>query len=236
MTAPASSARPTAAFFDVDGTLTRTNIVHYYAYFRRRLLGDAAYRWWRLGLLAACVYYWLLDKFDRSKLNVLFYRNYAHLPVEPLHELAGECHRDVILPRRFPQGFARLAEERAAGRRIVLVTGSIDFIMAPLAGELQVDDLLAPGLAQRDGYFTGDLTGPPLSDDEKARRMRAYAEQHDLDLAGSTAFADSLADLPMLEAVGQPHVVNPDSRLARIARERSWPCLRWSTEPAPEDA
>ncbi|HNQ23876.1 MAG TPA: HAD-IB family hydrolase [Phycisphaerae bacterium] len=220
-----------AAFFDVDGTLARTTIVHYYVYFRRRRLSPLVGALWQAGLMAKCLYYLVLDKIDRSRLNVVFYRSYAGLPVDDIQALAEDCYRDVLVPRQFVEAPACVAAQQEAGRRIVFVTGSLDFIMAPLARDLKADAVIAPSLEERRGRFTGALTGPPIGDAEKARRMRAYAETHGIDLTSSYAYADSIADLAMLETVGHPRVVNPDRALAAVAGKRGWPLLRWHLAP-----
>lgn len=232
MTAAEEMPGSAAAFFDVDGTLARTTIVHYYVYFRRRRMGRLVGALWQVLFLIKCVYYLILDKLDRSRLNVVFYRSYKGLPAREIKALMPDCHREILHARRFVEAGPCVAGQREAGRRVVLVTGSLDFIIAPLAEELQVDDVVAPALVERDGYFTGALTGPPIGDGEKARRMRAFAEEHDLDLTQSYAYGDSIADLPMLETVGYPQVVNPDRALAAVARERGWPVLHWTLAPA----
>jgi len=221
-----------AAFFDVDGTLIKTTIVHYYAYFRRRRMSPVVGKLWQAGFAMKCLYFLALDVIDRERLNIVFYRSYAGLPVDEIHALLADCHRDVIDPRRFEQAPMCIGAHRSAGRRTVLVTGSIDFIMAPLAKSLGVDDVIAPGLLVENGRFTGALDGPPVGMEEKARRVRAFALQHDIDLDASYAYGDSKADLPMLEAVGHPQVVNPDKVLRLIAMRRGWPVHRWTLSQA----
>ena len=94
-------------------------------------------------------------------------------------------------------------------------------------------DVIAPSLVESNGLFTGKLGGPPIGTEEKARQVRSYAQTHDIDLAQSHAYGDSIADLPMLECVGFPHAVNPDRALAAIARERNWPVHQWSIGKPP---
>lgn len=235
MTAEQDTPGSAAAFFDVDGTLARTTIVHYYVYFRRRRMGRLAGTFWQALFLVKCVYYLILDKLDRSRLNVVFYRSYRGLPAREIKALMPDCYREILRARRFAEAGSYVAAQREAGRRVVLVTGSLDFIIAPLAEELQVDDVVAPALVEQDGRFTGELTGPPIGDGEKARRMQVYAEEHGVDLAQSFAYGDSIADLPMLETVGRPHVVNPDRKLEAVARERGWPVLQWRCAAGSED-
>lgn len=221
-----------AAFFDVDGTLTATTIVHYYIYFRRRRMSRAWGTLWKSIYLIKCVYFLVLDKISRSRLNVVFYRDYAGMAAAQVKAHAEDCDRDLVQPRQFPAGVACVAQHLAAQREVVFVTGSIDFTIAPLARRLGVKNIVAPALVESNGRFTGELDGQPVGEAEKARRVRRFAEQHGIDLARSYAYGDSVADLPMLELVGHPHAVNPDRALAAVAKKRGWTVHRWTTEPS----
>ncbi len=231
-TAPAGEEWGEAAFFDVDGTLCDTTIAHYYRYFMLRRLSPMVGRLWYSGFLVKCVYYLLLDRFDRQRLNVVFYRSYAGLPAAEIKAQAHDCHDAVVVPRRFDQAAACVEGHRNAGRAIVLVTGSLDFIIAPLAEETRADAVIASRLIESGGRFTGTLDGPPIGGEEKAARMRDFAQQRGVDLSHSHAYGDSMADLPMLEVVGFPHAVNPDRGLSAIARRRGWPTHHWTIASA----
>ena len=217
-----------AAFFDVDGTLCDTTIAHYYRYFMFRRLSPFRRRLWYAGFLAKCGYYLLLDRVNRERLNVVFYRGYAGLPVDEIKAQAEDCERAVSLPRWYDEATACVARHREAGCRIVLVTGSLDFIVQPLALRVGGGDILAARLIEVDGRFTGELHGRPLCGTRKAELMHEYAARTGVDLAASHAYGDSFADLSMLEAVGVAHVVNPDRRLAALAATRNWPVHRWT--------
>ena len=95
-----------------------------------------------------------------------------------------------------------------------------------------------------DGIFTGDLAQPPLVGEARASWLNDYARATGADLSSSYAYADSLTDLPMLEAVGHPVAVNPEVPLHRLARSRRWPVEIWEpgkgtpkvlVPPVPED-
>src|SRR5439155_10137003 len=104
---------------------------------------------------------------------------------------------DLLLRRLAPAAVRRIREHRAAGHRVVLVTGSLDFIVAPL--EPLVDEIVAASLATADGRFTGDLEHPPLTGEARASWLEGRARSLGADLAASYAYADSRSDLPMLE-------------------------------------
>ena len=220
--------RRVAAFFDVDGTLVKSTIVHYYVYLRRRLLARPYANIWHLMYVIKYAWFLLLDKIDRCRLNIVFYRDYRGLSVARIKGQADQCYAELIAPRRFQQGLHCVQEHQQAGDLIVLVTGSLDFLTQPLAEALGINAIIAASLVESEGTFTGELAGPPIGGLEKAVRVRRFAKENGIDLSRSHGYGDSVADLPMLEAVGFPHAVNPDRSLARIARTRGWPRHRWT--------
>ncbi len=234
MTNSAASLSRTAAFFDVDGTLAQTTIVHYYEYFKTHKMNVVAKAIWRFAYLFKCVYYLIIDKIDRSNFNTIFYRSYRGLQADEIREMAKSCFHDVLHAKIFDEGSQCVASHKSAGREVVLVTGSIDFIVQPLAEKLGVEHLIAPGLVVAEGQFTGELDGPPVGGDEKVRRITSFAQENDIDLAQSYAYGDSYADLPMLEAVGKPHAVNPDRKLAAVCKARGWPTIQWHVKAREE--
>jgi phosphoserine phosphatase len=80
--------------------------------------------------------------------------------------------------------------------------------------------------------YTGELSGAPVAGEARARMLASFARRRKLDLSRSYAYADSISDLPMLEAVGNPVVVNPDGRLQKAAKERGWQIKNWSRNGA----
>jgi len=216
-----------AAFFDVDGTVVRSNIVWPYVHLRMRELHPLLRVPWVPWFACKAVIYLIVDSFDRALFNRLFYRNYRGRAVSSAAEMARICLESYFTPRLLTGAEARIKELQGQGYRVVLVTGSLDFLIAPLAERLGIRDVIAARLEARDGQFTGALQGAPVSDAEKAVQVREFAERCGIDLAESHAYGDSIADLPMLEAVGHPHAVSPAPRLRRAAQERSWPVLEW---------
>ncbi|MBI4553869.1 MAG: HAD family hydrolase [Candidatus Latescibacteria bacterium] len=219
-----------AAFFDVDGTLVDATIVHYYAYFATRALSPLRRRLWLAGFIPKILYYIFLDRVSRSAFNRIFYQNYAGMDARQVRVWSQAHFEDVIRPRLYPDAITRVAQHRDRGERVVLVTGSLDFIMQPVAEFLQADALLAVQMTEQDGRLTGHLTGPPIGDEEKAHVIRAFADTHHLDLARSFAYGDSRADIPMLRCVGHPVVINPKRLLRRVAEENGWGIENWEKE------
>ena len=215
-----------AAYADVDGTLAQTNIVGPLVYFHRRMLRPVLRELWLASLPPRGLYWLFLDKLSRNASNRAIYACYAGLCAARVHAMAEDCHRVFWKPRLFPAALRRMAELKAQGVRLVLVTGSVDFLVAPLARDLGAE-LIAPKLEVRDGCFTGRLEGPPLAGERKAEAVRGHAAQHAIALEQSYAFGDAVGDLPMLAAVGHPVAVNPGRRLRSVAHKRGWTIERW---------
>ena len=216
-----------AAFFDVDGTLVKSTIVHYYVRFRLKLLHPLIRPFWLFWFLLKIPYYLLLDRLSRTKFNKVFYRNYRGMEAERLKQLSLDTFDTFLRSKIYPAASDKIREHKANGDLVVFVTGSLDFIMAPLADYLGADHVLSISLRDQDGKFTGELTTPPLGEEEKARVVKTFAQDRGIELASSYAYGDSRADVPMLRCVGKPVVVNPGKPLRRIASESGWEICEW---------
>ena len=229
MTVPSEpQSQDVAAFFDVDGTIVEATVVHYYAYLATYGYSDIRRTTWTAAFLPKVAYYLLLDMTNRSRFNRVFYHNYRGMDVAQIRDRSDDHFEHFIRPRMFSGAIERIAEHRTRGERVVLITGSLDFIMEPVSAFLKTDGLIAVKMHEKDGRLTGALTGPPIGDEEKAKVMRAYAEEHHINLAKSYGYADSSSDLPMLHSVGHATVVNPGRKLRRIAKEQDWEIKEWT--------
>lgn len=225
-----ASKRPfatSAAFYDVDGTLIRTNIVHAFAYYAlnqptllRSVLSG-------LKTAASIPFFVAADKLSRKVFNQMFYQYYAGQSEDRLLVLAEDLFNEVIRPSIYPGARDLVEESRRAGCRQVLVSGGLDFTVRPLARYLGIDpcDVIANRLEFEGGYATGRLGKPFVAGATKANIMRDFADRHGLDLTRSWAYSDSYSDYPMLAAVGRPTAVNPDLRLRIVARSYDWPII-----------
>ena len=134
----------------------------------------------------------------------------------------------AILPRVYPQMLVEVHAHQDAGRPCFIVSAAGNDVVESLAAVLGMEG----GIGTRyevdaEGEFTGRLDGPFVYGPGKVTAMEEFARTHDIDLATSYAYSDSLSDLPMLRAVGNPVAVNPDPPLAAIAREEEWQTLRF---------
>ena len=134
----------------------------------------------------------------------------------------------AILPRVFPEMLAEVHAHQDAGRPTFIVSAAGNGIVESLARVLGMDG----GIGTRyevdaEGSFTGRFDGPFVYGPGKVEAVQAFAEQHEIDLDASYAYSDSLSDLPMLRAVGNPVAVNPDPPLAELAKREGWQTMRF---------
>ena len=168
---------------------------------------------------------------DRRALNRLFYQSYAGHAVQDVQKAAHawfeQLRASVAETRLWIEPALALARQlRAAGHRLVAVSGASHEILAPLLDHLRFDHCLATRLEARNGVFTGSIVHPQMIGPGKAEAMRSFADEHGIDLQHSVACGDHITDLSMLECVGRALVVSGDRALESIARSRGWPVLQ----------
>ncbi len=218
------------AAFDLENTILASNVVTTYAWLAtRRLPRDEKLRF-AARLIADAPGLLRLDRRDRSDFLRSFYRRYDDAPADQLFEDGAEHFNQLMLTKAFPDAIRRVREHRRRGHRTVLITGALDFVVRPL--EPLFDDIVCTRLATTvddNGVtrYNGQLTAVPPTGESRAQALFDYAAEHGFDLAEGVAYADATSDLSMLEAVGFPVAVNPEARLATLARKRGWLVEHW---------
>jgi alcohol-forming fatty acyl-CoA reductase len=218
------------AAFDLENTLIASNVVESYSWLATRHLNRRDRAEFVVRMLRAGPGLLALDRRDRGDFLRFFYRRYENAPIEQLERDAAEMLSQLIMTKSFPAAIRRVRQHRAAGHRTLLITGALDIAVEPLRPLF--DDIVAAKLARRgDGTFAGELTDVPPTGETRAQIIADYCRAHGLDLEQSVAYADSTSDLPMLEVVGFPVAVNPETRLAALARRRGWLVENWTKAP-----
>lgn len=230
--ADAPAGAPTVlAVFDLDGTVLDSTVVEAYLWLRLGGEPDALTRGRQVAdTVRRLPGYLRADAGDRGVLLRSVYRRYAGLAFADLEAAMAAAVTSVVLERVNAAALRRVREHRAAGHRTVLVTGAVELLTRPLAPLF--DEIVAARLeVDAAGRCTGQLAEPPVIAEARAAWLRRYARDHDAALADAFGYADSVSDLPMLEAVGHPVAVSPDVPLLREARSRRWPVVEWSRTP-----
>ncbi len=218
----AGTGRNQAAFFDLDKTvIAKASMIAFgRTFYREGLISRALVL---RGLWGQLVYMHLgasEEKLARMRESVLALTK--GWDQARIRSIVAETLEAVIEPIIYAEAADLIEEHRAAGRMVVIVSASPSEIVEPLGRYLDVDRVIASEAEVDDeGRYSGEMAfyayGP-----YKAEAMRELAERAGIDLAESYAYSDSATDIPMLEAVGHPVVVNPDRALARWADDKGW--------------
>jgi HAD superfamily hydrolase (TIGR01490 family) len=217
-----------AALFDVDKTILARNSGRLFLqelYERGEI--DA---WTVLRNLAAYLSYKLnrldIDRWAERALDAMIGRSESELLAR-----AEDFFEKRVRPMIYPEAQGRVQWHLEQGHLVALVTGSTRFVVEPLAMHLGVKHAVCTELEVENGRLTGRISPPICFGRGKVERLRQLIERENVDLARSWCYTDSLSDLPLLELVGHPVVVNPDPGLYREARRRRWP-VSFYTAPA----
>lgn len=214
-----------AAFYDLEGTLVSTNLVHTLGFYARRQQGLFATVRKSVGTLAKLPMFGITDLYSRNVFNEYFFQSYRGESEDRLRYFSDELFDTVLKPAIFDGTPDLIAKSKKLGHRQVVVTGALDFSVRPLCEHLGIEEYVANRLEFVNGYATGRLLPPVLASATKAKWIREYAEQEAINLSSSYAYSDSISDLAMLSIVGHPVAVNPDFRLKQTALQHDWAIL-----------
>ncbi len=148
--------------------------------------------------------------------------------VQTVKDIVAEALHTIVDPIVYDEAVTLIEEHRHAGRDVVIVSSSGAEVVEPVGEMLGADRVIATRMVTGDnGKYTGEIEFYAYGD-TKAKAISEVADAEGYDLSRSYAYSDSATDLPMLEAVGHPYVVNPDRALRKIAADRGWPVLVFS--------
>lgn len=218
-----------AAFFDLDKTvIARSSILAFSRPFfaegliTRRSVLQSSYAQFLFVLSGA-------DHDQMERMRSSLTATTAGWSVEQVRSIVAETLHDIVEPLVYAEAAALIADHRARGHDIVVVSASGEDIVEPIARMLGADHTIATRLGVADGRYTGEVTFY-ASGQGKVDGIERLAATEGYDLARSYAYSDSITDVPMLSAVGHPTAVNPDRALRKYANEQGWPILTF-TDP-----
>ena len=137
-------------------------------------------------------------------------------------------YKSYLKPHLAPGILSRVHFHKEEGHLLVLISGSVRYLLEPVVRDLEFDHLLCTDLeVDKNGLMTGKPADLVCVDHNKKILALKLAQQLELDLEKSYAYGNHHSDLPLLETVGNPHAVEPNSILEKIAHHRSWPILAY---------
>ncbi|ULE35041.1 HAD-IB family hydrolase [Mycobacterium sp. IDR2000157661] len=241
-TAPTDRPVRTAAFFDLDKTVIAKSSTLAFSkpFFEQGLMN-------RRAVLKSTYaqFLFLMSGADHDQMDRM--RSYvtnmcAGWDVEQVKSIVGETLHDIVNPLVFAEAAELIADHKLCGRDVVVVSASGEEIVAPIARALGATHAMASRMVVEDGRYTGEIAFHCYGAG-KVAAIRELAAREGYALEHCYAYSDSSTDVPMLEAVGHPAVVNPDRALRKEAAARGWPVLSFSKPvslrdriPAPSSA
>ncbi len=220
-----------AAFFDLDGTLIAGFSV--IALLRDRLLhGALSARDLTRSARTAIAFYRGRAAF--SALLATMARTLAGTECGEMEEAAQALFDEELAGTVYPEARHIIEAHRRRGHTLAIASAATGVQVAPIARDLGIPHVLASRLEVADGQFTGRVDGPVGWGPGKAEAARRFAAERGIKLDRSYFYSDGGEDLPLLQEVGHPRPTNPDRQLARVARSRSWPILRFESRPRPD--
>lgn len=213
----------TLALFDLDNTL---------------LDGDSDYEWGqflvRKGLVDGPSYtaknLEFYEQYKAGTLNIYDFARFSLTPIsklddEALNTLHQEYMASVIRPKMTPKAVDLVNQHRAQGHTLMVITATNSVVTRPIAQAFGIEHLIATEPKRVNGRYTTEIDGIASFQMGKVTRLQEWLKNHTETLEGSYFYSDSHNDIPLLEMVTYPVVVNPDSRLNAVAKERAWPII-----------
>ena len=213
------------AFFDFDQTLldTESSRLGFKYLWERRLISLG----FILKVMAANFFYkrhWMSDE----RIAAIMLKFYRQKRLEEFQQGAAAFYQEQLKPRLAPNILERVAQHHQKGHVLVLISGSIRYLLEPVVEDLGFDHLLCTDLeVGPDGLLTGKAKGPLCLDSTKRVLSEKLAEEAHIDLASSYAYGNHQSDLPLLELVGHPYAVEPTEPLKNVALKNEWPILKF---------
>jgi HAD superfamily hydrolase (TIGR01490 family) len=217
----------TAAFFDLDKTVIAksSTLVFSKPFFNQGLLTRRA-----VLKSSYAQFLFMMSGADHEQMDRM--RSYVTgmctgWDVEQVKSIVDETLHDIVDPLVFAEAAELIADHKLCGRDVVIVSASGEEVVAPIARALGATHAMATRMVVADGKYTGDVAFYCFGE-AKAQAIRELAAREGYPLEHCYAYSDSSTDLPMLEAIGHPAVVNPDRALRKEAAARDWPVLTFT--------
>ncbi len=222
MTSGAESRAPIAAFFDLDKTILAKSSSFAFArpFYKEGLIGRAD-----VIKSAYAQFVYLASGADHDQMESM--RQYMSnlvtgWEVEKVQQIVAETLDTIVDPMVYEEALDLIAHHRMLGHQIIIISSSGTDVVEPIGQRLGADLAIGTQVGIEDGKYTGEILfyayGPG-----KADAMRSLAAERGYDLTECYAYSDSFTDVPMLEAVGHPVAVNPDTELRKLAAANNWP-------------
>ncbi len=211
---------PNICFFDMDGTLIAGNSgVSFMRYSYAR--GKASL--WRVGKSIIDYLRYRYDLLNMDKAYRQSLRPLIGVKEEELIKFCSEWFAERVERLIFPEAKEIVRQHKVNGELTVIISNATTYAIQPLAQYLEIPYVLGTLLEVKNGRFTGEFIAPLCFGQGKIFWAKKLMQEVNGDFSRATFYTDSFTDLPLLNLVSNPQVINPDPRLRALAKKRGWP-------------
>lgn len=222
----AANAR-TAAFFDLDKTVIASSSALAFSrpllrqgLINRRAALKSAYAQLVFALSGADA-----DKTERLRAQISALC--VGWDVAQVRAIVAETLHDVVDPLVYAEASQLIATHKASGHDVVILSATGEEVVEPIAAMLGATHSVSTRMQIVSGRYSGQVEFYCYGE-QKAAAAKQLAATNGYELASCHSYTDSSTDIPLLEAVGHPHAVNPDRALRKLATQRDWPVLAFT--------
>ena len=220
-----------AAFFDLDRTLIRGFSAK--NFFQERLLSGRMKPRELVAQFAGVLVY-AVGNNNFAGLAAIGAKGVKGIKEDVFIEVGEEVYLNHLADEIYPESRALVAAHLAKGHTVAIVSAATPYQVRPIARDLNIQHVMCTQMEVKDGTFTGEIVQPACWGDGKAFAANEFAKKHAIDLSKSYFYTDSAEDLPLLEIVGHPQPINPDTELSSIAYQNDWTIYRFNDENRPK--
>ena len=208
------------SIFDLDNTLLSGDSDYGWGQFlvRKKIVDKASYE----ACNAKFFEQYKQGTLDMDEYSAFSYKPLSEHSMEELRILHDEFMLEVIRPMMGDKAKSLVKQHQQQGHILLVITATCSFITRPIVEAFGIDNLLATDPKIVNGRYTNEIEGIPCFQDGKVRRLDNWLAQNKVSLAGSCFYSDSFNDLPLMEKVETAIAVDPDEKLAAVARQREW--------------
>ena len=218
-----AGGKKVGAFFDFDGTIIASHSIKD-MFIERLKSGEVTGQ--EILDLGAMIPRYLMQSDSFEETMTASIRNLAGMPEKKLIKLGDKVARERLSAEVFPEVRAMIRVHQQQGHTVAIVSSATRYQIEPLAEKLGIDHVICTELEVVDGKFTGELSGKACYGDRKLDAVEGFAKSQKVNVKKSFFYSNGAEDVALLEAVGHPVVINPDSKLAGIARKNGWRDVR----------
>ena len=217
-----------AAFFDLDRTLIKGFSAK--EFFQTKLFSGKMTTKEVVAQFAGIIVY-AMGNGNFAGLAALGAKGVKGTKEQDFIDVGEETYLKHLADAIYPESRALVAAHLAKGHTVAIISAATPYQVNPVARDLGIEHVMCTRMEVRNGKFTGEIIQPACWGEGKAYAAKELVKKYNLDLSKSYFYTDSAEDMPLLEIVGNPRPLNPDTKLSAAAFQNNWPIYRFDDEP-----